>query len=225
MIMATVSPIFQVTKIQMRQGVSSTLPGAPITLTPPTFTEGLDVGEIGFATDTSRLFIGASQTVGQVNYQRTTFPYQNIEVLTETSPVIPQVVGAAFKNLSAYGFYSASLGPSSSWSTVAGAPSLTGEICAKMEYFAFNSSTEEPLRQGTQRILATSGASQATVLDDSVSTLSAYTVAPPAPPLTPTIATTFGFQFIRNGSNFTMQYVNNLSATILLFFAFAAPQP
>lgn len=223
--MTTISPIFQVTKIQMRQGIASTLPGAPITLVPLTFATGLDIGEIGFTTDTNRLFIGSSSAIGhQVNYQRTVFPYQNIEILTESSPIIPQVVGEAFKYLSSYGFYSVSLPTAATWATVAGAPALQGEICAKMEYFAFNSAGA-PLRQGTQRIIALAGASQAAIIDDSISAPSAFVSATPTPPSTPSLTTTFGFQFIRNGSNFTMQYINNLPTTIRLFFSFASPRP
>ena len=76
----------QLSKIQLRRGTASDLPGAPITLSPLVFAAGLDDGELGFTTDTGRLFIGQnSPTNGMVNYQRTTFPYQNIEVLTENS--------------------------------------------------------------------------------------------------------------------------------------------
>ncbi len=67
----------QVTKIQMRRGPASDLPN-------PT----LDDGEIGFTTDLGRLFIGqVSPTLGQPNYNRATFPFQNVEVLSENSPL------------------------------------------------------------------------------------------------------------------------------------------
>ena len=61
----------------MRRGPASDLPN-------PT----LDDGEFGFTTDTGRLFIGQeSPTNGQPNYNRVTFPYQNVEVITETVPL------------------------------------------------------------------------------------------------------------------------------------------
>lgn len=83
--MATV----QLSKIQLRRGLASDLPGAPITLSPLAFSPSLDDGELGFTNDSGRLFIGlTSPTNGLTNYQRSDFPYQNIEVLTENSPSV-----------------------------------------------------------------------------------------------------------------------------------------
>jgi hypothetical protein len=79
-------PITQISKMQLRRGLASDLPGAPVTLSPLAFAAGLDDGEMGFTTDQGRLFIGQnSPTNGSPNYQRTAYPYQNIEVLTENS--------------------------------------------------------------------------------------------------------------------------------------------
>lgn len=81
--MATV----QISKIQLRRGPASDLPGQP-SGTPPSFPAGLDDGELGFTTDTGRLFVGQVTPVnGMPNYKRQSYPYQNIEVLTENSPL------------------------------------------------------------------------------------------------------------------------------------------
>ncbi len=81
-------PTIQISKVQLRRGPASDLPGVPVTLLPLTFSAGLDDAEFGFTTDTGRLFIGQdSLTVGMPMFQRTDFPYQNIEVLTENSPL------------------------------------------------------------------------------------------------------------------------------------------
>jgi len=81
-------PTIQISKIQLRRGEEGDLPGMPSSLSPLAFTPCLDTGELGFATDTGRLFIGQnSPTDGQPNFNRIDLPYQNIEVLTENSPL------------------------------------------------------------------------------------------------------------------------------------------
>jgi hypothetical protein len=70
--------IIQISKIQLRRGPESDLPSNPT----------LDDGELGFTDDTGRLFIGQSTpTDGQPNFNRVAFPFQNIEILTENSPL------------------------------------------------------------------------------------------------------------------------------------------
>lgn len=70
-------PIIQISKIQLRRGPASDLP-----------VPSLDGGELGFTTDLGRLFIGQLTPVtGNPNYNRGSFPFQNIEVLTENSPL------------------------------------------------------------------------------------------------------------------------------------------
>ena len=74
-------PITQISKMQLRRGPAADLPGA-------SSTPGLDDGELGFTTDSGRLFVGQnSPTLGEPNYARVAFPYQNVEVLTENSPL------------------------------------------------------------------------------------------------------------------------------------------
>ena len=85
----------QYSKIQLRRGLAAELPGIPNSgSTVPT--QGLDIAELGYATDTGQLFIGltdaANPTIGQGLPQltRATFPYDNIEVVTENSNLFLQ---------------------------------------------------------------------------------------------------------------------------------------
>jgi hypothetical protein len=75
-----------VSKVQVRRGLEIELPGAPVSLNPISLGPGLDIGELGFTEDTSRLFVGFNPTPNAVVFQRSVFPYQNVEVLTESSP-------------------------------------------------------------------------------------------------------------------------------------------
>lgn len=77
-------PTIQISKIQIRRGPANDLPNP-----------SLDDGEMGFTTSDglipdggNRLFVGeTTPTSGKPNYNRTSFPYQNIEILTENSPL------------------------------------------------------------------------------------------------------------------------------------------
>lgn len=75
----------QVSKIQLRRGLAADLPGKPAVGNPTLPSPGLDVGEIVFTTDTGQVFIGIDQSQGGQTVGRYTFPFQNIEVLTENS--------------------------------------------------------------------------------------------------------------------------------------------
>lgn len=77
--------IIQRSKTQIRRGLELDLPGGPTSLDPLVFSPGLAVGELSFTVDTGRVFIGHDPANGQVNFERTELPYQNIEVLTENS--------------------------------------------------------------------------------------------------------------------------------------------
>ena len=152
----------QISKIQLRRGESFDLPGRPSSLSPLTFTPGLDTGELGFTTDTGRLFIGQnSPTGGQINFNRIDFPYRNIEVLTESSP--PNLLQVPLKD-NRYGFIrSAPMANTGVWTTFQifdprdplGLPyqdfylDLSGQgACAMMTYFIFDDTTKKPLRLG-----------------------------------------------------------------------------
>lgn len=70
-------PTIQISKIQLRRGLAADLPSP-----------SLDDGELAFTTDLGRIFIGQnSPTLGQPNFNRVTFPFQNVEVFTENSPL------------------------------------------------------------------------------------------------------------------------------------------
>ena len=89
-----------VSKIQIRRGLQSDLPGAPTIASPTVPTPGLDIGEPALATDTNRLFIGIDPSQGGITIGRTVFPYQNVEILTENSPVVTNFFVENSKNLS-----------------------------------------------------------------------------------------------------------------------------
>ena len=92
--------IVSIEKIQLRRGMAADLPGQPTNLVPPTFSPGLDQGEFGYTVDLGRLFIGIGSdrpVPGMANYQRTQFPYQNVEVLTENSP-LARIVGGVMSD-------------------------------------------------------------------------------------------------------------------------------
>ena len=78
--------ITQITRIQHRRGNESDLP------------QSLGDAELGFTTDTGRLFIGAEYH--PIAGQRAVFPYKNIEILTEYSPIT--IENAKYRNLRRY---------------------------------------------------------------------------------------------------------------------------
>ena len=152
-------------KIQLRRGLAADLPGAPITTSPPTFAPGLDEGELGYATDVGRLFIGLGTDVpvsGMPNFSRVGFPDQNIEVLTENSP-LGMIFGNAVQD-NQFGFQtSVPLGQLASFTNLqtlnqAGVASdfyldLPGSGAnAYVQYFVFDSSNNA-IRQGRLSIL------------------------------------------------------------------------
>jgi hypothetical protein len=103
-------PLIQISQIILRSGPESDLPGAPTSLNPLTFSNGLEVGEMAFMTDTGRVFVGHNPLTGQPQYNRATFPYRNIEVLTENSTgTLARVVGSAIRDLGNDAFYEARL--------------------------------------------------------------------------------------------------------------------
>lgn len=151
----------QVSKIQLRRGPESDLPGAPLSLSPLAFTPGLDDGELGFTDDTGRLFIGqTSPTNGIISYQRSTFPYQNIEVLTENTP--PDVIQASYADNQAGFLTSVPLTASPSYLNLqtfdaAGGThdfyvDISGNANAVIEYFVF-ASNGDATRQGVLNIV------------------------------------------------------------------------
>lgn len=66
--------VTQISKIQLRRGLQQDLD-----------VNSLDSGEMGFATDTGRLFVGTDPTQNGPWSTRATLPYDSIEILTENS--------------------------------------------------------------------------------------------------------------------------------------------
>lgn len=159
--MATVS----VTKIQLRRGLASDLPGVPTTTSPLVFSPGLDEGELGYTTNTGRLFVGigtTAPTIGMPNYNRIGFPYRNIEVLTENSP--PSVIfNSAFSD-NQVAYIQATLLTGSGFQTMQTVNPATSTLqdfqidvsgvgaSANVYYFMFDSSNN-PIRQGRLMVL------------------------------------------------------------------------
>lgn len=111
----------QISKIQLRRGLQSDLPGAT--------TPGLDVGEIAYTTDTNRLFIGTdpgpSGTSAIINRIHTAqnpggFPYDNVEILTEFSPANQIVFDTEARNITSAFLISTPLAitGANAWATV-----------------------------------------------------------------------------------------------------------
>lgn len=175
----------QTSKILMRRGAQSDIPGAPSSITPLRFNPGLDVGEIGYALDTGRLFIGHSPNTGDPNYRRVAFPYQNVEVLTENSfEKIRSMFNFLRRDIGRSGFYTAKLMPGDDWQDVAAERAVgaavpyefPGEnVVAKIEYFVHADYDEAlrqfrtPIRQGTLRILTDPCSDEAAMVDDGIS--------------------------------------------------------
>jgi len=152
-------------KIQIRRGTELELPGAPISDNPLTFSDCLDVGEIAFTVDNGRMFIGPDKTVGNANFQRSTYPYQNIEILTELSSTNKTLFNRNIKNQDRDSFYVPTIirylagDPPQplSYSEYTGGISVPtkffGEkISATVEYHAFDINSN-PIQQGIIRIM------------------------------------------------------------------------
>jgi hypothetical protein len=159
-------PTVSITKIQLRRGLAADLPGLPTSLSPLTFPIGLDEGELGYTTDKGRLFVGIGNDVpiaGMPNYNRSVFPYQNIEVLTENSPASVIFGGAFSDNQTAY-IVSVPLAQNTVFQHMQVINSGTGVAqdfqidltgvgaCAVITYFMFDPSNN-PIRQGRITIL------------------------------------------------------------------------
>lgn len=103
-------PTIQISQIILRSGESIDLPGAPTSLSPLTFSAGLEPGEMAFMRDTGRIYIGHDPQQGQPQFNRLSYPYRNIEVLTENSvDAINRMIGMAMKDGGDDMFHAASL--------------------------------------------------------------------------------------------------------------------
>lgn len=152
------------------------LPGAPTSLDPLTFGPALETGELVFTKDTGRMFVGHDPIMGQPNYERTSFPYQNVEVLTENSTAkVGQMFGAYLRDENSNSFYYASLPSSASMAPITvtvgdAAPQEytfpdVGSLAIEMEYVAFNSNGK-PIKMGKVRVMHGEGIADPIVVDD-----------------------------------------------------------
>lgn len=168
--------VIQISKIILRKGPQQDLPGAPTSLTPLTFSQGLDAGEMAFAEDTGRLFIGHQPDEGHPNFKRATFPYQNVEVLTELSKdAVEGLVGTYEKTGSSRSFNEASLAPSSAWNSVVvprvGDPNYAyrleygASVSALITYSVFDAN-QKPIRQGTMSLQYFDGEAEPLLIDN-----------------------------------------------------------
>jgi hypothetical protein len=150
-----------ISKVQVRRGLEVELPGGPITLDPISLSPGLEVGELGFTKDTSRLFIGFEPTPAAPNYLRSVFPYQNVEVLTESSPRIQELFSEFIMNQDGTDFFVPTVIAIQSMTDIAypaetlnPAQLMGSSLSAIIDYHAFSTVDGTPIKQGTLRIIA-----------------------------------------------------------------------
>ena len=213
-------------KVQVRRDPQANLPGAPVSTSPLVFSDSLDIGEFGYATDTSRLFIGCDPAIGSANYQRTTFPYQNIEVLTEASPTNQTLFNQFVRDQNRISYFvptilqANSTGPLTYSEYDGGLMNptrLPGQtISASLEYHSFSitngdgtfAGTYEPVKAGVLRILGSVSASNISDNDNVVGA----TVEASA--LTFSVSTQ---QQDGDGYYFTVTATNNTATPIFIF--------
>ena len=151
-------------KVEIRSGLQSELPGTPISLDPLVLSAGLDVGEMGFAKDTARLFIGHSPVISDPNFKRSTLPYENVEILTENSPRNRELFNDFVRDQNEDAFFLPTIlaiGPMVDLTypvdTLNPSKFDGASISAIVEYHAFTDVAGQPVSQGTLRILGSNG--------------------------------------------------------------------
>jgi hypothetical protein len=127
----------------------------------------LPPGEIILIDDSERVLIGPDTVQGNQHNLRIGFPFENIEVLSETSPRNAELFGLHIRNQTTEDFYL----PAMIANAVGNTPIMVSDydggllspltfsgdnISATVEYHAYNDLTAAPLQSGTLRILATS---------------------------------------------------------------------
>jgi hypothetical protein len=170
-------PTIQISQIILRSGPSIDLPGAPTSLSPLAFGPGLKPGEMAFMTDTGRIYIGHDPAEGQPSYNRLTYPYRNIEVLTENSTdALQRIVGETSKEEGEFAYHTASLGThGTDWEDVvlprAGDPTYVYRLpfadgmCATIDYAAYDPSMR-PVKTGTMTVRHFTGEAEPSLVDE-----------------------------------------------------------
>jgi hypothetical protein len=155
-------------KFRLTRGKEIDLPGKPISESPLAFSQSVDLGQLVMTTDTGRVFIGHVPGVGDVNYNRTRFPYQNIEILTEASPRTKELFSDFMKSQTENDFFVPTTIP------VANAeitfPDYSGNevpsrfyatnFSAVVEYHCFILADNSPIQNGKLYIRASGGSAE-----------------------------------------------------------------
>ena len=101
-------------QIILRRGPAFDLPGKPIKLFPRQWSEPLDEGELAFASDQGRMFIGTDPAKGLKQSNRLQFPYQNNEIIGENSvDAFADLHGERMREGDERDYYSAPMYPTS----------------------------------------------------------------------------------------------------------------
>lgn len=228
--------VTQISKIQLRTGPQTDLPGSPSSLSPLTFRPGLDLAEVAMASDTGRVFIGHNPTIGQPNYNRATFPYKNIEILTENATdTFSAMFGNINREAGAESFYVASLLVTSTAYYVIADPrntsipfkiSFTDGASFEMEYTIFDM-TNKPVRIGTARVMQFETGEQPSYTDDFATARRIVTTADGTyNPLINFNPVTFRFTVNGpvGGRYITIDYTNNTTAALQIAFRITRPR-
>jgi len=164
-----------ISKIQLRKGSELDLPGAPTNIDPIEFSDGLDVAELAFTSDSGRLFIGHDPEQGQPNFERNVFPYQNIEVLTENSQqTLQNMVNVFNRKTTQDSFYvtdlSISSDPENGYINVAYNGAITifedaDRVSVMIEYF-ITTMSGLPFRHGKLSIMHDGSTNEPQIHDD-----------------------------------------------------------
>ncbi len=168
--------VTQYAVIILRDDEEDTLPGAPVTLSPLVFEPGLEKNEIVFTKDTGRMFVGHDPEIGQSNFRRTTFPYQNVEVLTELSVDRFNTMVGGYRRAEGDESYFYSVLPASSSMTPVILPLVDDpthvfrledvtSLAATFDYAGFNSAGK-PVKMGQLRLLYGTGVGSPTCVDN-----------------------------------------------------------
>ncbi len=171
--------IIQLTKIIMRSGLAIDLPGKPTSLAPLRYEAGLEVGEMGFASDIGRVFVGSDPAQGSPQFNRTVFPYRNIEVLTENSTdTINRMVGDAMREGGSDMYYHSNLpAHTTDWEDVL-LPRQGDEtynfrlaysdyVSATIEYAVYDEDLH-PLKLGELQLQYMTGEAEPSMIDDAM---------------------------------------------------------
>lgn len=146
-------------QIILRRGPAFDLPGKPIKLFPRQWSEPLDEGELAFASDQGRMFIGTDPAKGLKQSNRLQFPYQNNEIIGENSvDAFADLHGERMREGDERDYYSAPMYPTS---IPAQAQEPERFVVEQMPgYFSYGVEANDPIVTGSgtppQRIVSAS---------------------------------------------------------------------